>query len=291
MRSSDEGLPKGVLAHLKGLITSSGLPDTDVTLEALSRAWAGKKRLFERQVRALDMQAVRSLAPDDPRGALLLTWSGSLVSLGPAEGAGRHVEYASIELRTDVPHLARVEHGGPEGVLSVDEPATFRGGPIHITSPLLQIAVCGPEVPPGEQVRRIREATVFLTNGFAKINRTIALPAAGMPERFTRKSIVAWVASRNNLSQKQARRVIDDYLTILESGMLLGQRIPVGALGRLSLRKRPARQARVGINPATGIEITLPARPEEAVPRMRFSRLVKDRARQVRLQPLGPGVS
>jgi nucleoid DNA-binding protein len=51
----------------------------------------------------------------------------------------------------------------------------------------------------------------------------------------------------------------------------------------VSLKKRPARQARVGINPATGEPITLPAQPEQAVPRIRFSRLVKDRARTVDL--------
>jgi nucleoid DNA-binding protein len=54
-------------------------------------------------------------------------------------------------------------------------------------------------------------------------------------------------------------------------------------MGWLVLKKQPARKARVGVNPATGDKITLPARPEEPVPRMRFSRLMKDRARLVKL--------
>ena len=93
------------------------------------------------------------------------------------------------------------------------------------------------------------------------------------------KSIVTYLARKNELSQKQTRQLIDDYLTMLESGMLLGLRVPLGKMGRLSLRKRAARRARVGINPATGATITLNASPEQQVPRMAFSRLLKERAR------------
>ncbi len=280
MRDDAQDLPPGILSHLRGLISSSGLPNAEQTLEALVRAWVEKKRMFEDQVRALDMQEVPSFLFDDPRGALLLTWSGSLVSLGPREAGGRHVEYASIQLRTDVPHLVRFEQASLEGNLVQDGEATLCGGPIQRTSPLLKIAVCAPDVQPDEQARRIREATVFLTNGFARINRTIALPSTGMPVRFTTRSIVAWLARRNNLSQRQTRQVIEDYLSILESGVLLGNRVPVGRIGRLYLRKRAAQRARVGTNPATGEKITLRARPEELVPRIWFSRLIKDRARQ-----------
>jgi nucleoid DNA-binding protein len=279
MKDLSQKLPEGILRHLKGVIASSGLPFTEETLEALVKAWVEKQRMFEGQTRALDMQDARDFRFDDPRGVLLLTYSGSLVSLGPLEEAGRHVEYASIHLRTDVPHLVRVERVKLESGLVQHEAATLLGGPIRKTSPLLKIAVCAPEVPPEEQVVRIREATLFLTDGFARINRTIALPAAGLPERFTTKSIVAWIARKNSLSQKQVRQLVEDYLTMLESGMLLGQRVPAGRMGWLFLKKQPARKARVGINPATGEKLTLPARPEEPVPRMRFSRLMKDRAR------------
>lgn len=283
MKDVSRNLPEGILRHLKGVISSSGLPFTEETLEALVQAWVEKQRMFEGQTRALDMLDARDFRFDDPRGALLLTYSGSLVSLGPLGETGRHLEYASIHLRTDVPHLVKVEQVKLEASLVQHEAATLLGGPIHRTSPLLKIAVCAPEVSPEEQVLRIREATVFLTDGFTRINRTIALPAAGLPERFTTKSIVAWIARKNSLSQKQVRQLVEDYLTMLESGMLLGQRVPAGSMGWLVLKKRPARKARVGINPATGEKLTLPARPEEPVPRMRFSRLMKDRARQAKL--------
>ena len=44
---------------------------------------------------------------------------------------------------------------------------------------------------------------------------------------------------------------------MLESGLLLGLRVPLGKMGRLKLRTRAARKARLGINPATGEKITL----------------------------------
>ena len=58
---------------------------------------------------------------------------------------------------------------------------------------------------------------------------------------------------------------------------MLGERVPLGRIGRLSLAKRPARKARAGINPATGEPLTIPARPETMAPRMRFSRALKER--------------
>jgi nucleoid DNA-binding protein len=272
-----------IRAHLQGLIRSSQLPDTPESLEKMAQAWLEKKRMFEEQTRALDMQHIQSFSAEDPRGALLLTYSGSLVSLGPLAEGGRRLEYASIQLRTDVPHLLLMEGSALETELALDHEGRFREARMKHTSPLLQIAVCGPEVRLEEQEKRLREATIFLTNGFVKINRTVVFPGRGLPEQFTMKSMVTYVARRSGLTQKTVRTVITDYLSVVEAGILLGERVPLGRIARLSLKKRPPQKARVGMNPATGQKITIPARPEEAVPRARFGRLLKARARQVAL--------
>ena len=189
------------------------------------------------------------------------------------------MEYASIELRTDVPHLAVVRwrraRVRPRRWRSGAAP---RAGRLQAPPRFSTIAACDPAVPAEEQEKRIREATIFLTNGFVRINRTVTRPGRDFPEQLTMKSIVTYLARKNELSQKQTRQLLDDYLTMLESGLLLGLRVPLGKMGRLSLRKRAARKARVGINPATGETITLKARPEELAPKMAFSRLLKDRA-------------
>jgi len=269
------------------LLRGSALPDTPETLETLAGAWLEKKRLFESQVRALDMVEMQELRPEDPRGAILLTYSGSLLSIGPLRRSGRRIEYASIELRTDVPHLALAEGSALAAVLSGATAARLSGGPVESTSPVLEIASCREDVPPAEQEKRIREATIFLTNGFVTINRTVAPLAEGFPEQFTMGAIVAYLSGKNGLSKKQTRQLIDDYLTVIQSGMLLGQRVRLGNLGRLFLRERPAQKARVGVNPATGRQITIAARPAREVPRIAFSRLMKDRARQTELRPKG----
>jgi len=289
MTEHARGLSSAIRAHLEGLIRSSGLPETEESLEEMARVWIEKKDMFEGQVKALDMLVLEQFSADDPRGALLLTWSGSLLSAGPLDPgrAGRRTEYASIELRTDVPHLAMSERGAFESDLALGEAARLREGPVSSTSALLRIAACDPAVPAEEQEKRIREATIFLTNGFVRINRTVTRPGRDFPEQLTMKSIVTYLARKNELSQKQTRQLIDDYLTMLESGLLLGLRVPLGKMGRLSLRKRPARKARVGINPATGDTITIKARPEEQAPRMAFSRLLKDRARRTSVPGTG----
>ena len=268
-----------IRAHLAALVRSSGLPDTEDSLQRMEAAWLSKKRMFEDQTRALDMQELASLPAGDPRGALLLTWSGSLVSLEPPGAAGRHGEYASIELRMDVPHLVLLDAVDfPQG-LAVDKEAEFSQGLLRRTSALLKIAACDPGLPAEEQARRIREATIYLTSAFVKINRTVAAPGTGFPDLMTAKSMISYLAEKNGLSQRQARQLLEDYHLLLQSGMLLGQKVPLGKLGRLFLREQPARKARVGVNPATGQKITIAARPPQAVPRITFSRLLKERAR------------
>jgi nucleoid DNA-binding protein len=271
-------VPERLRPHVEKITRTSGLADSAESRELMARAWLEKVELFERQTRALEMTEVSELREEDPRGALALTWSASLVSLGPRRQGTRRMEYASIQLRRDVPALAVVEAARPLGPLAPDRPADFASGPVRSTSALLRIAVCAPEVGLEEQERRIREATIFLTNGFVKINRTLLPQEGPIPEQFTLRAIVGYLARRNGLTRKAARRILDDYHLMLESGMLLGERVPLGKIGRLFLKRRAPRSARVGVNPATGQKMTYPARPETAVPRMSFGRSLKEKA-------------
>ncbi len=283
MSDEIQGLSDTVRTHLKKITRSSGLPDTEESFRRMAEVWLEKKRMFEGQIHALDMEEVGSFSKDDPRGALLLSYSGSLISLGTLAGGGRRVEYASISLRADVPDLLIMEGSGLTEDLRVDGEAKFSSGKVRSTSSLLKIAVCAEEVSPEEQDKRIREATIFLTNGFVKINRTVLSTAEELPDQFTSRAIIAYLAGKNGLTQKQVRQITTDYLTMIESGMLLGERVPLGKIGRLFLKKRAPRKARVIVNPATGKEMTLAARPEEAVPKISFSRSLKERARRVEL--------
>ena len=66
--------------------------------------------------------------------------------------------------------------------------------------------------------------------------------------------------------------------------MLIGERIPFGRIGKLFIKKRAAQKARVSNNPATGEEILIPAKPEMFVPKISFSKMIKEKAKDVVVQ-------
>lgn len=233
------------------------------------------------------MTAEDRFPAEDPRAALLLTYSGSLVCLGPLTESGRTFEYASIKLRADVPDIVVTEGCNLAEEATADAPVRLATCPIESTSELLFIASFDPSLSPGEQEQRLLEATIFLTNGFVKENQSLTVQ--GGVDHFTMKSIVQYLAKRNGVTQTLARRLVDDYLTMLESGALLGERVPMGRLGRLFLGTRSAQKARVGHNPATGEELLIPAKPETAVPRFAFSKHIKERASRVPPERIGGG--
>ncbi|MBN2039951.1 MAG: HU family DNA-binding protein [Spirochaetes bacterium] len=277
-------LPDSIKEHLKAITESSGLPDNEESLKMISDNWFEKKELFEDQVKALDMIEFDSFSKDEKKAALMLTYSGSLISLGSIKNGSRWVEYSSIKLRNDVPDILIEEKASLSKDTGVDQALEFEEGPIKNTSALLKIVVCSDDVSLDEQDNRIREATIFLTNGFIKINRTLSIHRDS-DMGFTTKAIINHVAKRNNLTLNQAKRIIDDYTCILESGVLLGEKVPVGRLGRMYLKLKPAQKARVGRNPATGEEITIKAKPEMLVPKINFSKYLKEKASIARIDP------
>jgi nucleoid DNA-binding protein len=275
-----EDLPERIQRHLQSITESSGLPPGEESLRRITENWLEKRRLFREQSASLDMHELEEFAVDDPRGVLALTYSGSLVSLGPSSGDGgdgRRFEYASIKLRADVPDLVAEEGIALAEPLQRDRAAVFTGSSIEKSSPVLHLVACEAGVSPADQERRLREATIFLTNGFVKLNRTLTVPA-GEIDHFTTKSMVQYVAKKNGITQTLARQVIDDFLMTAESGALLGERVPLGRLGRIYVGVRPAQKARMGRNPATGEEMLIPAKPESGVPKLSFSKHMKERA-------------
>jgi nucleoid DNA-binding protein len=276
-------LPENIQRHLRGITETSGLPNTEESFALMAEIWLEKKQMFGSQIKTLDMQEVASMAKDDRKPALLLTYSGSLISLGALKEGKRTVEYASIKLRTDVPELAIIPETELVNDVKVDTCLEFSEGPIKSTSSLLTIACCKDNVKIEEQEMRIREASIFLTNGFTKVNRKITIDRGKAPEQFNIKAIAAYIAGKNGITQKQAKQIIDDYLFILEAGLLLGEKITVGRIGKLSLKKRPARKARVIMRPNTHEQMTIPAKPETSVPKLLFSRALKEKAQNVEI--------
>jgi nucleoid DNA-binding protein len=268
-------IPKEIEEHLAGLVRSLDPSDPKELFQRLQEGWIEKERLFTSQTEMLDMEIISGMSKEDSRGCILLTNSGSLLALSPE---GSWMEYASIPIRSDVPEILLGKDVAFEAPLSVGDPALLSHGSLKKTSPIYRIAVCKGDTPATEQEKRIREAMIFLTNGFARINKSIEAPNSGEIEHFTKQGMVNYVAKRNGLSQKAVKSVIEDFFTMVESGVLLGERVPLGNLGRISYKVQGPRKARVVKNPSSGEEMTIPAKPSRAVVAFSVSGALKERA-------------
>ena len=273
----ENSIPVDIVRHLEELVDSSeeewaGKEDALLRIKEL---WQEKNRLFKEQIQLLGMNFSESVKDNDARGMMLITYSGSLVALGP--GLSRKFEYASIKMRSDVPDIIRAEHVKLEGELEIGQKASFSASPVKHTSAVYRIALLPEELDEKEQEQRIREAMVFLTNSFVHLNRHFTYPGEESPGGFDKKPMIRYLADHYGLSQKAVRNLLDDYAVLLETGLLMGNTVALGKIGRLSLGLKPARKARIGRNPATGEELVISAKDEHMAPVFKYSSRVKER--------------
>ena len=168
-----ENISEKIRQHIKQLVTTAGLPDTEESLEILEEGWMEKLESFESQVAERDMEMVEEFESEDDRGAMIMTYSGSLISLGPRDEDGRYVEYRSIGIRNDVPESADADGTELTGDIRVDGTAAFTSGPIKKSSPVFKIAVITEEMDNDEQEELLAEVTQMLTEEFVEVNKTI----------------------------------------------------------------------------------------------------------------------
>ncbi len=283
-----EGLPAEIRRQIDLMAGEEGGAGDDGLRERLAVNWKAKYDLFTDQAKLLGMDEKEGLPPEDGRGLIALTYSGSLLSLGPDQGGERWLEYASIKLRTDVPEIVSGKGAALASPPEKDKPLAFSKGPIKATSQVYRIVVCSPDLDVHEQDRRVREAAIYITNGFMKLNRGLSQVEEPGADQFTLNGMARYVAGKNGLSIAQTKQLIDDFFATAESGLLLGERVSMGRVGHMSLKVLAARKARVMKNPQTQAEILVPAKPETAAPRMVFSTSLKEKASQVDTAILGP---
>lgn len=158
--------------HLKQIAKTSGLPQNEESYEQLAVAWKDKEAIFEKTLadnKLLDM-AFHGRA--EPRGALVLTWSGSIINIGPLVDGNRRCEYTSIGLRADVPPAATDEASELSADLEVDEPVQFLRGPIKTSSPVYKIAIASEALEPEVEEAMLTQVSQDLAEDFATVNKT-----------------------------------------------------------------------------------------------------------------------
>jgi len=114
-------LSEPIRNHIRQISKTSGLPAGNDSLEALAKAWLEKSNAFASIIAQGPLDEVSFFGKDEQRGALALTWSGSLLTIGPLQNGKRRCEYQSIGLRTDVP--ASAVHEGSELAADIESDA------------------------------------------------------------------------------------------------------------------------------------------------------------------------
>lgn len=159
--------------HLKQLVGSINLPEGEDGLDVLAKGWLEKEESFLSQMKENKMEEVETFGVDEARGGLIMTYSGSLLTIGPVGEGGRRVEYASVGLRTDVPESAEKNGSLLKADIRIDEPAEFQVGPIKKSSPVYKIAVFKDEMEVQEEEELLAEVTQMLTDEFIEVNKTL----------------------------------------------------------------------------------------------------------------------
>ena len=83
-----------------------------------------------------------------------------------------------------------------------------------------------------------------------------ATPAKATPNTVTLKHLGAALAESHEIAKKQADAILGDLVTLVTKHLKKGDRIRIGGLGILQVRRRAARMGR---NPATGEPIKIKA--------------------------------
>ncbi len=173
MSSEENMINDTIRRHLKQLVKTAGLPDTEESRQSLEDAWLDKMNSFDSEVESRGMELADTLPADYDGGAMIMTYSGSLITVGPMTEDGRSVEYRSIGIRNDVPASAEADLTNLSGDVEIDASASFTDGPIEKSSPVFRIALINEEMEGEEQEELLTEVTKILTESFVDVNKTI----------------------------------------------------------------------------------------------------------------------
>ncbi|HPE36980.1 MAG TPA: HU family DNA-binding protein [Spirochaetales bacterium] len=131
-----------------------------------------------------------------------------------------------------------------------------------------------------------KKTTTVAKKPAAKTVKAVAKPSAkklSLPSKFTVNSMAAYLSELRDISRKDARELLDQVFGLVESGVMAGQRVPLGAMGKMHVKIKPATKARMGRNPMTGEPVKIAAKKASKVPRFTFSKAFKETALKAKI--------
>ncbi|PKL19264.1 MAG: integration host factor [Spirochaetae bacterium HGW-Spirochaetae-5] len=105
-----------------------------------------------------------------------------------------------------------------------------------------------------------------------------------LPESFTLNSMSNYLAEAKGFSKKEAKELLETVMDLIEAGVLQGERVPLGKIGKVYAKVKPATKARKGRNPITGEEITIAAKKATKVPKFTFSKGFKEEVLKAKIK-------
>jgi hypothetical protein len=166
-------LPLPVKRHLTRMAEQVTKLEPEEAFARLVNAWIVKRAMFDRIVEHGNFKKSNHYKKDSRVGCIAMTISGSIVTLGPLEEAGRRVSYTSLGLRVDVPDVKIDNDGELKKDIVLDSGIEFNRGPVQTTSIIIDVAVIDTEKSVDEQKAEINVANEMLFQNFTEVNRTI----------------------------------------------------------------------------------------------------------------------
>ncbi len=168
-----ETIPSEVRDQLKEIVKLSDIEYGENALEAMAEAWIEKQKVFEEKIKELGMSETESFEKNDSRGALLMTYSGSLLNISPIIDGKRGSEYTSIGTRTDVPDSILNDDTVLADDVHLDKILELEKGPVESTSQIFKIAVVDDDCPLENEASALKNAATIIADEFSDINKTI----------------------------------------------------------------------------------------------------------------------
>lgn len=166
-------LSQEIQDHLKQIAKTSGLPMNEDSYERMAAAWLEKKDIFDKALKDNKLVEITFYGKSEERGAVALTWSGSIINVGPLVDGARRCEYTSIGMRADVPPAASEDASELLADIETDEPVQFSKGPIKTSSPVYKIAVACDAMEPEAEEALLTQVSQDLAEDFAEVNKTV----------------------------------------------------------------------------------------------------------------------
>lgn len=164
-------LPEKIKRQIITLTKYCTLPFNEDSIEKIARLWFKKEEIFKAELEKNNMIETEYIELTNKNGAVILTYSGSLLKISPENNTKRKVEYTSIGLRRDVPDNLIIEDTTLAYDIIKDEPTHFEGGRLKTTSPVYKIGICSDSKNIKEQSQTIDKVTDYILNNFIELNR------------------------------------------------------------------------------------------------------------------------